>query len=42
MPDFYPGDLDPCTPLPEFRDGLPADTSGRRTLLYEVRGGCMG
>jgi hypothetical protein len=42
MPDFYPGALDGCTPIPEFRDRLPAVESGRRTLLYELPGGCMG
>jgi arabinofuranosyltransferase len=41
MPNFYPGELDRCTPIPEFREGHPADTSGRRTLLYAVRGGCL-
>ncbi len=41
MPDFYPGQLEGCVLFPGFPPGIPADESGRRTLLYEVRGGCL-
>ncbi|MGB7539090.1 MAG: hypothetical protein WBM17_11170, partial [Anaerolineales bacterium] len=41
MPDFYPGALNGCTPIPGFREGIPVIESGRRTLLYAVKGGCL-
>jgi hypothetical protein len=41
MPDFYPGQLEGCAPVPGFRPEIPADDSGRRTLLYALGGGCL-
>ncbi|MBN2085656.1 MAG: hypothetical protein JW748_10585 [Anaerolineales bacterium] len=41
MPDFYPGELSGCTSIPGFRDGLPPDESGSRTMLYEAGNGCL-
>ncbi len=40
MPDFYPGQLKGCSLFPGFDPGIPADYSGRRTMLYALRGGC--
>jgi hypothetical protein len=41
MPDFYPGALEGCTPIPEFRIGLPEEGSGNRTYLYRVPDDCI-
>jgi hypothetical protein len=41
MPDFYPGALNECTPIPGFREVIPEVETGLRTILYEVNGGCL-
>jgi hypothetical protein len=42
MPDFYPGVLEGCIPIPEFQAGLPVDGSeGRRTFLFRVPNECI-
>ncbi|MBN1439567.1 MAG: hypothetical protein JW929_09170 [Anaerolineales bacterium] len=40
MPDFYPGELDSCTPLEGFSGGIPAAESSRRTRIYLWREAC--